>query len=82
MLLVIFPFLCFIVSLIYGIKYGFNLLYSASIWTNDFYICYSSAAGYIVGYGILALGGNLISVLYLTYKKKYLDKSEGQRYYG
>ena len=72
-LLIAIPLICFICSTIYGIKKGFNILYSAIVsvlFVPSIFIFYNlSAWGYIIGYGIIALIGNAIGALIFKYSK-------------
>lgn len=67
-LLFIIPLICFITSLVYGIKNGFNLIYFILvmlIFTPTIFIFYNETAYiYIFVYGVIALIGNLIGSLF------------------
>lgn len=69
--LVFLPLICFLTAIIFGIKNSFNWLYSlavALLFVPTIFIHYNtSAASYIVAYGIVALVGNFIGKLF--YKK-------------
>lgn len=58
------PFICLLTAIIYGIKNPFNLIYPlivAILFVPTISIYYNStASAYIVGYGIIAIVGNLI----------------------
>ncbi len=60
-LLVAMPIVCFIASLLYGLKEGFQLLYPvmvAALFTPTIFIYYNSSAWmYIVIYAVIALIG-------------------------
>lgn len=64
LMLVILPLICFVCSLIYGVKNRFNLLYSifvAVLFAPTLWIFYNYTAWvYIVGYGINSLIGNAL----------------------
>ncbi len=70
--LILLPLICFITSLVYGIKYSFNIIYSiivALLFAPTILIYYNSTATvYIVGYGVIAIFGNLIGKIF--YKNK------------
>lgn len=67
-LLVLVPVICFAISVVYGIKNGFHLEYAAIIavlFIPSIFIYYNSSAWvYIIGYGIIAFVGNLVSSLF------------------
>lgn len=71
-LLVEIPVICFVTSLIYGIKRSFNLIYTLIvmlIFIPTIFIFYNeSAAIYILIYGVHSLIGNFIG--YLIFKSK------------
>lgn len=58
------PLICFITSVIFGMKHSFNLLYPitvALIFAPTIFIFYNSTAWvYIIAYGVIALIGNFI----------------------
>lgn len=63
-LLAVIPVICFIVSLIYGIKNSFSLAFpviTSVLFIPTIFIYYNSSAWvYIIGYAGIALTGNLI----------------------
>ncbi len=67
MLLAIIPLICFINSLIYGQRAGFNLIYNilvAAIFVPTIFIFYNSTAWlYIIGFGIISLVGNVFGMM-------------------
>lgn len=67
-LLAAMPALCVAISVLYGIKHGFHIEYAfivAALFLPSICIFYNSSAWvYSVGYGALALVGNLISSLF------------------
>lgn len=77
-LLIGIPMICYIVSMIYGIKNSFNLLYPLFImllFAPSIFIFYNdSATIYIVIYGSISLIGNFIGSLIC--KRKQLNKSK------
>ena len=77
-LLIGIPMICYIVSMIYGIKNSFNLLYPLFImllFAPSIFIFYNdSATIYIVIYGSISLIGNFIGSL--IRKRKQLNKSK------
>lgn len=66
--LILIPAICFIISLLYGMRNGFHFEYAvitAVLFIPSIFIYYNiSAWVYIIGYGIIALLGNLVSVLF------------------
>lgn len=62
MLLVVVPSICFLCSLIYGLKKSFSILYSAIVavlFIPSIFIFYNVSAWiYIIAYGIIALIGS------------------------
>ena len=77
-LLIGIPMICYIASMIYGIKNSFNLLYPLFImllFAPSIFIFYNdSATIYIVIYGSISLIGNFIGSL--IRKRKQLNKSK------
>ncbi len=65
-LLIIIPLICFISSLIYGLKKPFSIFYPIIVgvlFVPSILIFYNSSAWvYIIGYGIVALIGSFIGV--------------------
>lgn len=61
-LLIIIPVICFITSLFYGIKNGFDFIFSVIVgilFIPTIFIYYNSSAWvYIIGYAIISLIGN------------------------
>jgi len=72
-LLIAIPLVCFISSTIYGFRRGFNILYSvivAILFVPSIFIFYNSSAwGYTIVYGIIALIGNTIGMFVSKYIK-------------
>ncbi len=72
-MLILLPLICFITSLIYGIKHSFNIIYPiivALLFAPTIFIYYNSTASvYIVGYGIISLVGNFIGKIFFKIKK-------------
>lgn len=68
MLLVVIPLICFVCSVVYGIKNSFNPFYSlivAILFVPSVFIFYNSTAWiYVLGYGIIALAGNIIGMIF------------------
>ncbi len=66
-LLIITPIICFLTSLLYGLKNGLHWLYAiltAILFTPTIFIFYNhTAIFYIYAYGIIAVIGNLIGGL-------------------
>lgn len=70
-IVIIFPLTCLIISIIYGIKNGFHLLFSIIVgllFIPTMFIYYNtSGLGYIIVYAIVAVVGNFIGSFF---KKK------------
>lgn len=69
LMLVGLPFICFACACLYGMKHAFSFYYAlfvAIVFLPTIFIFYNSTAWvYTIGYGIIALAGNLIgAVLY------------------
>ena len=66
-LLILTPIICFITSIIYGIRHSFNLIFLLLImilFIPTIFIFYNeSAAVYVLIYGIIAAIGNLLGSL-------------------
>ena len=66
-LLILIPIICFLTSLIYGIRHSFNLIFLLLImiiFIPTIFIFYNeSAAVYVLIYGIIAAIGNLLGSL-------------------
>lgn len=66
-LLILTPIICFITSIIYGIRHSFNLIFLLLImilFVPTIFIFYNeSAAVYVLIYGIIAAIGNLLGSL-------------------
>ena len=66
--LIFLPLVCFLSSIIYGVKHSFSILYPVLISLlfipTIFIHCNSSASIYIVMYGLIALFGNLFGKLF------------------
>ena len=64
MLWILFPLVCFLSAIVYGIKYLFSLVYSILVMvlfipTN--FIFYNETASFYIGvYGVISLVGNLL----------------------
>lgn len=73
MLLVVVPLICFVCSLVYGIKNSFYLVYAiivAILFIPTILIFYNSTAWvYIFGYGAIALVGNAIGMVFSKIRK-------------
>lgn len=74
-LLILFPLVCLVSAIVYGIKYSFSLMYSIlvmALFIPTIYIYYNETASfYIVVYGVISLVGNLIgSFIRKIYSKK------------
>ena len=63
-LLILFPLVCLVSAIVYGIKYSFSLMYSIlvmALFIPTIYIYYNETASfYIVVYGVVSLVGNLL----------------------
>ena len=66
-LLILTPIICFITSIIYGIRHSFNLIFLLlimALFIPTIFIFYNeSAAVYVLIYGIIATIGNLLGSL-------------------
>ena len=66
-LLILIPIICFLTSLIYGIRHSFNLIFLLiimALFIPTIFIFYNeSAAVYVLIYGIIATIGNLLGSL-------------------
>ena len=66
-LLILIPIICFLTSLIYGIRHSFNLIFlliNMALFIPTIFIFYNeSAAVYVLIYGIIAVIGNLLGSL-------------------
>jgi hypothetical protein len=73
MLLVVIPLICFVCSIVYGIKNSFNPFYAlivAILFVPSIFIFYNSTAWiYVLGYGIIALVGNIIGMIFCKQTK-------------
>lgn len=74
MMLVVIPLICFICSGVYGIKNSFNLFYAlivAILFVPSIFIFYNSTAWvYVLGYGIVALAGNVVGMMFHKQSKE------------
>lgn len=75
MLLLVIPLICLIVSLIYGIKHGYNIYYSIIVtllFTPTIFIYFNdSAIIYLFAYGFISFLGNYVgNILNKTNKNK------------
>lgn len=65
-MLAIIPLICLTISVFYGIRNGFDFQYILSvaiIFIPSIFIFYNSSAWvYVVGYGVIALIGNLMAL--------------------
>ena len=66
-LLILIPIICFLTSIIYGIRHSFNLIFLLiimALFIPTIFIFYNeSAAVYVLIYGIIATIGNLLGSL-------------------
>ena len=66
-LLILTPIICFVTSIIYGIRHSFNLIFLLlimALFIPTIFIFYNeSAAVYVLIYGIIAAIGNLLGSL-------------------
>ena len=73
MLLIVVPLICFVCSLVYGIKNSFCLAYAiavAILFIPTILIFYNSTTWvYIFGYGAIALAGNAIGMVFIKERK-------------
>jgi hypothetical protein len=70
MLLAVIPSICFVCSVVYGINNSFNPFYAlivAILFVPSIFIFYNSTAWvYILGYGVIALAGNVIGMIFAS----------------
>ena len=66
-LLILFPLVCFLVALVYGLKHSFNLVYSIlvmALFIPTIFIFYNETASFYIGaYGLISIIGNLLGSL-------------------
>ena len=66
-LIILTPIICFVTSIIYGIRHSFNLIFLLiimALFIPTIFIFYNeSAAVYVLIYGIIAVIGNLLGSL-------------------
>ena len=64
MLFILFPLVCLLSAIVYGIKYSFSLVYSILVmvlFIPTIFIFYNETASIYIGvYGIISLVGNLL----------------------
>ena len=64
MLWILFPLVCFLSAIVYGIKYLFSLVYSILVMVlliPMIFIFYNETASFYIGvYGVISLVGNLL----------------------
>lgn len=69
-MLVVIPLICVTVAIVYEAKNGFTWLYStvvALLFAPTIFVFYNYTAWvYVIGYGLLALAGNVIGKLFYT----------------
>ncbi len=69
-MLVVIPLICVTVAIVYGAKNGFTWLYSTVVsflFAPTIFVFYNYTAWvYVIGYGLLALAGNVIGKLFYT----------------
>lgn len=69
MMLFVMPLLCFLISIGYGLKNGFHVLYGmfvALMFIPSIFIFYNESAWiYALAYGMIAFIGNIIVLLFL-----------------
>ena len=68
MLLVVIPAICFVCSILYGIKNSFDLFYVTAVsilFVPAIFIFYNASAWvYVPGYGIIASAGNAVGMIF------------------
>ena len=74
-LLILFPLVCFLVALVYGVKQSFSLVYSIlvmALFIPTIFIFYNETASFYIGiYGVISLVGNLLgSFIRKIYNRK------------
>lgn len=72
-MLVGIPFICFVTSIVFGVKNSFRWIYPiivALLFAPSIFIFYNeTATPYIIAYGVIALAGNLIGKLFYKQAK-------------
>ena len=67
LLWILFPLVCFLSAIIYGIKYLFSLVYSIlvmALFIPTIFIFYNETASFYIGaYGLISIIGNLLGSL-------------------
>lgn len=73
LLLVVIPLICFACACLYGMKHAFSLCYAlivAALFLPTVFIFYNFTAWvYVVGYGVIALAGNLMGAMLYRWTK-------------
>ena len=73
-LLFVVPSICFVCSLIYGIKHSFHIIYPAIVavlFLPTIFIFFNSTAWvYALAYGAIALIGNVIGMIFYKHSNK------------
>ena len=73
-MLMAIPLICFVCALIYGLKNGFNFIYSlvvAVLFIPSLFIFYNETAwGYTIAYLIIAIVGNLLGMVFCKREKQ------------
>ena len=73
-LLVFIPAICLACSVVYGIRNSFNLFYAftvAILFAPSVFLYYNASAWvYILGYGVTALAGNALGMLFYKVRRK------------
>lgn len=63
-LLILFPLVCFLSAVVYGVKHSFSLVYSIlvmALFIPTIVIFYNETASFYIGvYGVISLVGNLL----------------------
>ena len=72
-LLILFPLVCFLSAIVYGVKHSFSLVYSILImvvFIPTIFIFYNEIASIYVGmYGVISIIGNLLGSFVKNYFK-------------
>lgn len=81
MLLAVVPLICLICAAIYGVKYGFNLLFCGLVtmlYVPTIYIFYNASAWvYVIGYGVVVIIGNALGIFLATTPSEQNKKFRG-----
>jgi hypothetical protein len=73
LMLIVIPLICIVCSIVYGVKHSLNILYAVFVsilFLPTIFIFYNSSAWvYTVAYGVTALAGNAIGLIFYKRRK-------------